>query len=103
MIAQRVMAVMAAVLLVASTALATLGPPGIPLGQLLFLIDHPLLGGIQHFVDTYLGHGLWVHVLVPLWARPAWFVPASLGIICAGVAMTLASRQAARNQHHRRS
>jgi hypothetical protein len=97
------MAVMAAVLLVASAALATLGPPGIPLGQLLFLIDHTLFGGIQHFVDTYLGHGIWLYVLVPLWVRPAWLGPASLGIICAGVAMTLASRQGARNQHHRRS
>lgn len=103
MIAQRILAVAAAVFLVASIALGTLTPPGMPLGQALFLVDHSALKVAQDGVDAFPGHWAWTYCLVPLLVRPLWILPTTLGIICAGLSMTLASRQTARNSHRRRS
>jgi hypothetical protein len=102
-IAQRTLAIIAAIFLVGAVALATLGPPGVPLGQTLILIDHDLLHAIQAFVETHLARWFWGYLLVPLLLRPAWLLPAAIGIICAGLSITLASRHAASNQHRRRS
>jgi hypothetical protein len=102
-IAQRVLAVLAAILLIASVSIGTLGPPGLPLGQTLNLIDRSILGTIQGAVDQHLAHWVWTYLLVPWMVRPAWLLPASFGVVCAGVSMTLASRHAARDRHRRRS
>jgi hypothetical protein len=102
-ITQRVLAVIAAILLVASVSLGTLGPPGVPLGQTLFLIDHSILNTVQAAIDKHLAHWVWTYLMLPWLVRPAWLLPATLGIICAGASMTLASRHAARDQHRRRS
>jgi hypothetical protein len=99
--AQRILAVMAAALLVGSVALATIGPPEMPLGQALFMIDHNILNVLQTDVDSYLAHWVWTYVLVPFLLRPAWLLPAVLAVICAGLSMTLASRQEAHNQRRR--
>jgi hypothetical protein len=102
-IAQRVLAVLAAILLIASVSIATLGPPGLPLGQTVILIDRSILDTIQAAIDTHLAHWVWTYLFVPWLVRPAWLLPASAGLVCAGASMTLASRHAARNQHRRRS
>ncbi len=101
MIAQRILAVLAAALLVSAVALATLSPPDMPLGQFLLLADHDAVSRVQFFVERVSSHWLWTWGFVPLLVRPTWLVPAMLGIVCAGVSMSLASRAAARNPHHR--
>lgn len=89
--AMRILAVMAAVFLVGAFALATLGPPDMPLGNALFVIDHGLLRTAQQAVQNHLGVWTWGHLVVPLLIRPVWLVPAALGLVCAGGALTLAS------------
>ena len=102
-IVQRILAVLAAILLVASVSVGTLGPPGVPLGQMLILIDPSMLSTVHQAVDHYLVDWVWTYLIVPWLVRPAWLLPASIGLICGGASLTLASRQAARNQHRRRS
>lgn len=99
MILQRAFAVLAALLLVGSVALGTLGPPDLPLGQLLVMIDHDLVGSLQNALPPW----VWVHLAAPLLVRPCWLVPAGAGLIAAGLALTLASRADARASHRRRS
>lgn len=43
MIARRILAVLSAILLVGAIALAMLGPPEVPLGQAIFMVDHDLM------------------------------------------------------------
>ncbi|MBV9654796.1 MAG: hypothetical protein JOZ42_09565 [Acetobacteraceae bacterium] len=102
MIAQRILAVLAAILLVGAVALATLSPPDMPLGQLLFLANHDALQNAEAVIDHYASHWLWSWACVPLLVRPTWLLPAMLGILCAGLSTSLASRGAARNPHHRK-
>ena len=101
MIAQRVLAILAAVLLVGAVAVAMLGPPEIPLGQALFMIDHDLMEGMHSFVGTHLHAWLWDNIMVPLMVRPAWLLPAGLGLICGGASLTLSTRKSTRRSHRR--
>ena len=101
MIAKRALAVLAAVMLVGAVALATLGPPSVPLGQLLFMIDHDLMAVLHNSTEKYLAGWLWDYVAVPLMLRPAWLVPAALGLICAGLSFTLSPRNSAHRSHRR--
>ena len=103
MIAQRVLAVLAAMLLVGAVALAMLGPPSVPLGQALFMLDHDLMSVLHSSIERYLSAWLWEHVAMPLMLRPAWMVPAALGLICAGVSLTLSTRKKSTHRSHRRS
>jgi hypothetical protein len=100
-IAQRILAVSAAVLLVGAVALAMLGPPGVPLGQVLFMINHDLVEAVHTFVGTHLAMWLWDYLIVPVMIRPAWLVPAGLGLICGGVSLSLSTRKSARRSHRR--
>ena len=52
--AQRTLAVLAAMLLVGAVALAMLGPPAVPLGQVLFMVDHDLMEAVHGFIGTHL-------------------------------------------------
>ncbi len=99
MIAQRILAVLAALMLIGAFALGTLGPPGVPLGHVLFTLDTPVMDWLQQHAPAWMWHNL----AVPLLLRPAWMLPASLGIILAGASLTLASRpQTHRSRHQRR-
>lgn len=99
MIAQRVLAVLAALMLIGAFALATLGPPGVPLGHVLFTLDTPVMDWLQHHLTGW----LWHSIVVPLLMRPAWLLPAAVGIVLAGASLTLASRpQTHRSRHQRR-
>lgn len=93
--AQRILAVLAAIFLVGAVGLATLGPPDMPLGQMLFVIHEGAMKGLQSFVQQHLSPWLWDEVAVPLLVRPAWLVPAAIGIVCAGLAVTVAPRRGA--------
>ena len=78
-----------------------LQPPDEPLGQALYFIDHDLVGTLQRDVDHYLNHWFWGSVFVPLLLRPAWLLPAAIGVIFGGLAMTVSSRRAPGNQRRR--
>jgi len=92
-IAQRTLAVLSAMLLVGAAALAMLGPPAVPLGQVLFMIDHDLMEGVHGFVGSHLANWLWDYAAVPLMMRPAWLVPAGLGLILGGASLSLSTRK----------
>jgi hypothetical protein len=102
-IAQRIFAVLAAMLLVGAVALAMLGPPSVPLGQALFMVDHDLMDALHSGVERHLSSWLWESAAVPLMLRPAWLLPAALGLICAGVSLTLSTRKKSTHRSHRRS
>ena len=101
MIAQRILAVLAALLLVGAVALAMLGPPSVPLGQALFMLNHDLMDVLHSGVERHLSAWLWENIAMPLLLRPAWLVPAALGLICAGISLSLSTRKSARRSHRR--
>jgi hypothetical protein len=98
---QRILAVISAILLVGSVALATLGPPSVPLGGLLLMLDHDLTEGLRSGIEQYLASWIWEDVAMPLLVRPAWLVPAALGLICAGAAFSVSGRKPAGRPHRR--
>jgi hypothetical protein len=100
-IAQRILAVLAAMLLVGAVALAMLGPPGVPLGQALFMVDHDLMEGVHTFIGTHLAMWLWDYLVVPLMLRPAWLIPAGLGLVCGGMSLSLSTRKSTHRSHRR--
>lgn len=101
MITQRIFAVLAAVMLVGAVALATLGPPEVPLGQVLFMIDHDLMRALQGGIEKHLWVWIWDYLMQPLMIRPAWLVPACIGLVCAGMSLTLSTRKSTRRSHRR--
>jgi hypothetical protein len=98
---QRILAVLSAMLLVGAVALATLGPPSVPLGGLLLMIDRDLTDTLRIGIEQHFAAWIWADVVVPLLVRPAWLVPASLGLITAGVALSLSGRKPAGRTHRR--
>ena len=100
MILSRVLAVLAAILLVGAVGVAMLGPPELPLGQAITLLDHSFLTTLRGGIRAYTGNWVWDDVLLPMLVRPAWLVPASIGLIFGGASLTVASR-AGRGPHRR--
>ena len=98
---QRVLAVISAVLLVAAVAIATFGPQSVSLGEALYLLDHDLVNRLLT-ASNRLGSGWPREALIqPLLLRPAWLIPASAGIICAGLALSVSGRKSPRRSHRR--
>jgi len=97
LIIRRTLAICAAVLLVAAFALATLEPPDLPLGSLIYGIDSGFLNLLQAGVERHLSPWIWESVLVPILIRPAWLLPAIGGILCAGGAASLTFADSARS------
>ena len=77
----RVLVVFAAAFLVVAVALAMLTPRGLTLDQGIALANP----GASLWARTRLGAVVQESFL----DRPVWFLPAGLGLICAGVAATL--------------
>jgi hypothetical protein len=100
-IAQRVLAVLAAIFLVTAVAVATFGPQSISLGQALYLLDHDVLDKLSGWASRTFGSRLWDAAIAPLLVRPAWLVPASAGIICVGLSMSLSNRKTTHRSHRR--
>jgi hypothetical protein len=100
-IAQRVLAVIAAVLLVAAVAIATFGSESISLGQAIYLLDHDVLDKLPMWSSRTLGNWMWIAVIQPLLQRPAWLVPASLGLVCVGLSLSLSNRKTPHRSHRR--
>jgi hypothetical protein len=98
---QRILTVLAAGLLVGAVALAILAPPSLPLGQLLLMLDNDATDAAHAFVGRHLSEWIWSDVAMPLLLRPAWLVPATLGLICAGAATSLHNKNTAGRPHRR--
>jgi hypothetical protein len=98
MMFQRVMAVLAAAFLVGAFALATVASPDIPLGAALYTLHPQSL----YVIQAHLSAWLWSGAAMPLLVRPAWLVPACLGVVCAGLALTAASRKGPQRSPRRR-
>jgi hypothetical protein len=103
MITSRVLAVVAAMLLVGAVAVATLAPPEMTLGQGWAAMDHAGLRAAENFVKAHMSEWLWAHPVTALISRPIWLIPAALGLICAGGATTAASRGNATASRRKRS
>jgi len=99
--AQRTLAVLAAVLFVVAVGLATVSPRMITLGAVLsyFSADGEVV--LHNWLVRIIGVWSWDYVVRPMLIRPAWLPPGSLGLICAGVALTLPARDATRRSHRR--
>jgi hypothetical protein len=100
-IAQRILAVLAALLLVGAVALAMLGPPSVPLGQVMFMLDRDAMDALHSGIERHVSAWLWDYVARPLLLRPAWLLPAALGLICAGLSLSLSTRKSAHRSHRR--
>jgi hypothetical protein len=101
-IARRILAILSAALLVGAVAVALLGPPGMPLGQALLAVDHSALDVLQSTVERITAPWLWTEVWMPVLVRPAWMPLAALGLICAGLSLTLPSGRRAERPRQRR-
>ncbi len=97
------LAVIAAVLLVGSVAIGTLGPQEMSLGDAITRLDRTSLAAVEAYVRNHLSAWLWKGPLMAIIDRPIWLVPAALGLIFAGAAATAASAPAANNSRRRRS
>jgi hypothetical protein len=100
-IAQRALAVIAAILLVAAVAIATFGAQSMTLGQALYLFDHDVLDKLPVWSSRMLGNWMWVSVVQPLLERPAWLIPASAGLVCIGLSLSLWNRKTTHRSHRR--
>jgi hypothetical protein len=100
-IAQRVLAVISAVLLVSAVGIATFGPESISLGQGLYLLNHDVLDKLPDWSTRTMGNWVWSSVIQPLLVRPAWLLPASAGIVCIGLSMSLSYRKSTHRSHRR--
>ena len=101
MIASRILAVLAAALFVGSVALATVGPGMVSLGAALTWLAGDGIDNLHNWVVRFLGPWTWNYIAQPLLIRPAWLPFASLGLVCAGVAVSLSGRDATRRSHRR--
>jgi hypothetical protein len=101
LIAQRALAVIAAVLLVAAVGIATFGPQSVSLGQVLVLLDETSLDALMKWSNSLCGPWAWGAIVQPLLVRPAWLLPGSAGLICSGLAMSLSNRKTTHRSHRR--
>ncbi len=103
MMLAKVLAVVAAVMLVGAVAAATLGPSDLSLGEALASMDHLKVTAVETFIRTHLSAWLWEHPVRAVMERPVWLLPAAAGLLFAGGAMTAANSQKAPTSRRRRS
>lgn len=101
MIAQRILAVISAILLVFAVGIATFGAESMSLGQALYLLDHDVFDKLPEWSARLMGHWAWDEVIQPMLVRPAWLVPASVGIVCIGLSLSLGNRKSTHRSHRR--
>ena len=85
LLASRICTSLAACFLVLAFAVAALGPVGLSLAEALQRLDDGLLATLYQRSPGL----LWHRLLLPLLIRPAWVLPAALGIVCSGLAITV--------------
>ena len=99
----RILAVISAMFMVAAFALATMLPPEMPLSQAISLVNHGWLVSFQDAMLKSVSAWVWANLVVPLLLRPVWILPITLGMITAGIAVTLSTRRGSANSRRRRS
>ena len=99
----KILAVIAAVMLVGAVAAGTLGPPDMSLGEALASLDHLRVTAMEAYIRTHLSAWFWDHPVRAVMDRPVWLLPACAGLLFAGGAMTAASLQKAPASRRRRS
>ncbi len=97
----RILAVLAALCLVCAFGLAVLLPPAMSLAELIARIDHSVLLGLQDWTVRNLSEATWRNLALPLLVRPDWLSPFMLGMVFAGIALTLASRAVGQSRRRR--
>jgi hypothetical protein len=100
-IAARILAVLSAMLLVGAVALATFGSRAMTLETALGGLDPGLATGLLGWVQRTAGSWSASHLMQPFLVRPAWLVPAFLGLISLGLAVTLSRRTKASRPQRR--
>jgi hypothetical protein len=100
-IAQRALAIAAAALFVTAVAVATFGAQSMTLSQALSMLDGAAVNNLASWCNRVLGHWAWASVIQPLLVRPAWLVPASAGLICTGLSLSLSNRKSPHRSHRR--
>jgi hypothetical protein len=92
-LAERILAVLAAIFFVLAFAFANLFPATMPLSELIAMLDHPLLLGLQDGVRDHVSVWVWQSLFLPVLLRPAWLLPLWIGVVLGGAALTVASRR----------
>jgi hypothetical protein len=87
----RILWVLAAISMVASFTLALLLPPSLTLSSLIARLDHGILVRLQDFVRSNISDWAWTGLVLPLLARPDWLLPLGLGVVFAGLAVSVGS------------
>jgi hypothetical protein len=98
---QRTLAVLAAIMFVAAVGLATVGPDMVSLGAVVSYLSPTFEAGLHAWLVRAIGLWSWNYVAQPLLIRPAWLPFGSLGLLCAGVALSWPARDATRRSHRR--
>jgi hypothetical protein len=100
--AQRILAVLAAILFVGAVGLATIQPRMVTMAFVLTYLIPDGDVALHKWLVQFIGAWSWDNIAQPLLIRPAWLPFGSLGLVCAGVSLTLPARDA-RHRSHRRS
>ena len=98
---QRILFVLAAILFVAAVALATAGPRMVSLSAALSYVNSGAVENLHNWTIRSIGPWVWIHIGEPLMIRPAWLPVGALGLIFAGVALSLPARDATRRSTRR--
>jgi hypothetical protein len=99
---ERVLAILAAICLVAAVGIGTFGPQSVSLGRALYFLDHDVIDKLPDWSTRTLGNWAWSSIIQPLLIRPAWLVPASIGLVFVGLSLSVSNRKT-RDRSHRRS
>lgn len=86
LLASRICTSLAAGFLLLAFAVAALGPPGWSLADAVRRLDGDVLAWLHRACPA----AIWRQGMLPLLTRPAWVLPAMLGIVCSGLAITAA-------------
>lgn len=89
MITSRILAVLSALLLIAAVALATFGVRSLSLAAMLAKAGPGWVDGMHGWVARLLGEWTWMTLVEPFMIRPSWLLPAFLGLVCSGLAVSL--------------
>jgi hypothetical protein len=99
----RALAVIAAIFLVGGIAIAMLFPANMPLAQMIYTIDGNALDWVESSLRKAIPAWAWAWVVLPMLVRPAWLLPASIGIVAAGLSITFTRRAETGSPRRRRS
>lgn len=103
MIAARILAVISAMCFVLAFTLALMLAPDTTLGEAVSTLHLDWLAAVHDVARKSVSAWIWLNLVLPVLMRPVWLLPAGLGLVAAGAAVTAATRRGAARSHHRRS